>query len=233
MPEMIAALFAERARAESALQSLLESEIAPDRLVSAGVNEGRQVSSISGFRTLSPSDDFGAALADLQLPPEDMRLFGRGLQRGLTLVAARVDRSAVGDAVRRLEIFDPVDLDRGSREWAEADGVADQTSPLGAGISAGATGGLSNTEALPGMGALGEGTDDLGTADQRADRPGGGLASTVATRVQRDGDRAERPGVNELAGTSPAPDARQGPFQRRLNRGGRVWAYGGVDEGSR
>ena len=131
MPEMIAALFAERARAESALQSLLESEIAPDRLVSAGVNEGRQVSSISGFRTLSPSDDFGAALADLQLPPEDVRLFGRGLQRGLTLVAARVDRSAVGDAVRRLEIFDPVDLDRGSREWAEADGVADQTSPAG------------------------------------------------------------------------------------------------------
>ena len=133
-------------------------------LVSAGVNEGRQVSSISGFRTLSPSDDFGAALADLQLPPEDVRLLGRGLQRGLTLVAARVDRSAVDDAVRRLEIFDPVDLDRGSREWAEADGVADQTSPLGAGISAGATGGLSNTEALPGMGALGEGTDDLGTA---------------------------------------------------------------------
>jgi len=201
--------------------------------VSAGVNEGREVSSISGFRTLSPSDYFGAALADLQLPQEDVRLFGRGLQRGLTLVAARVDRSAVGDAIRRLEIFDPVDLDRSSREWAEADGVADQSSPLGAGISGGATGGLSNTEALPGMGALGEGTDDLGTADQRAGPPSDGLASTVQTRVRRDGDRTERRGVNELAGTSPAPDAREGPFQRRLNRGGRVWAYGAGDEGSR
>jgi hypothetical protein len=235
MPEMIAALFQERAKAQGALQALVQSGIAPDQIVAAGFNEGRQVSSISGFRALSPGGDFTTELADLHLPQEDLQLFGRGLRRGLTLVAVRVDRSGIGAAVRRLEMFDPVDLDQGSGAWAGTEDetvAADVADPLGTGLAGGATGGLSNTEALPGMGSLTEGADELGTADQRTGEADTAMASTAATRTRPDDEREERPGVNELRTPSAAPAARGGPFQRQLNRGSRVWVYDTGGEGS-
>jgi hypothetical protein len=243
MPQMIAALFKEQAQAQQSLQALIEMGIARDRITATGSSDAREISSISGFRSLSARDDSPAALHDLDLPEADLRLFEQGLQRGHTLIAARVDRTDLDKAIRVLEMFDPVDLDRDSREWTQSAGSAesgaDHGAPLGAGIVAGSTEGQTNTSALPGMGAMTGAMDDLGTADQRTDEPPQsdmGLGSTTATGGRREDERAGREGVNELA-TEPAmrssaPAARTGPFQREMNRGGRVWAYGAVEDGS-
>jgi hypothetical protein len=239
MPQMIAALFKEQAQAQQSLQALIEMGIARDRITAAGSSDAREVSSISGFRSLSARDDSLAALHDLDLPEADLRLFEQGLQRGHTLIAARVDRTDLDEAIRVLEMFDPVDLDRDSREWTQSTGSAqdgaDLGAPLGAGIAAGSAGGQTNTSALPGMGNMTDATDDLGTADQRADESPQsemGLSSTTATGDRRDDERAGREGVEELAMRSGAPATRTGPFQREMNRGGRVWAYGAIEDGS-
>ena len=120
----------------------------------------------------SPSDDFGAALADLQLPPEDVRLFGRGFEvspwwrRAWT---ARPSATPCGDWKYSIRSISTV----AARESAEADGVADQTSPVRPASPPGRPG-LRRPRSFAGMGALGGAPDDLGTADQRADRPSSG-----------------------------------------------------------
>lgn len=225
MPQMIAALFREPARARQALQSLLETGIAQHRIVAIGTEEAREVSSISGFRILSARDETGEALHDLDLPDDDRRVFEQGLRSGCTMIAARVDRDGMEEAARVLELFDPVDLDGSSREWLKDGG--DRGAPLGAGITGGAQGGQTNTGALPGMGLMAEGADDLGSADLRA-----GEATTTGTGARRSDERADREGVNEFAvAPQPAPD-QPGPMQRHMNRGGRVWAYRSFDEGA-
>jgi hypothetical protein len=78
------------------------------------------------------------------------------------------------------------------------------------------------------MGLMAEGADDLGTADVRTDefsQSNQGSNTTVGTGSRRDGERADREGVNELAvDTRPDPD-QPGLMQRHMNRGGRIWAY--------
>src|SRR4051812_33269305 len=102
MPQMIAALFKEQAQAQQSLQALIEMGIARDRITATGSSDAREVSSISGFRSLSASDDSLAALRDLDLPEADLRLFEQGLQRGHMLIAARVDRTDLDEAIRVL-----------------------------------------------------------------------------------------------------------------------------------
>jgi hypothetical protein len=227
MPQMIAALFRDAAQARQALQSLLEMGIAQNRIVAVGNADAREISSISGFRSLSARDDSLEALHDLNLPDEDRRVFEHGLRRKLTLIAAQVDRDNAEEAARVVEMFDPEDLDGSSREWLGGDG-ADAGAPLGAGISGGSDGGMTNTGALPGMGLMAEGADDLGSADLRTDEVGlsnQGSDSTTGTGARRSDERADREGVNELAVDARPSSDQPGLMQRHMNRGGRVWAY--------
>src|SRR4028118_1832590 len=87
MPQMITALFRDSAQAHRALQALMEMGIAQTKIVAAGFGEGRDVSSISGFRTLSTPDDSQAALAGLNLPAPDPQLFEQGLPKGRARLA--------------------------------------------------------------------------------------------------------------------------------------------------
>jgi hypothetical protein len=237
MPQMIAALFREPAQARQGLQSLMEMGIAQHRIVAVGNEDAREISSISGFRALSARDDSMEALHDLHLPEDDRRLFEQGLRQGHTLIAAHIDRDNLDEAVRVLEMFDPVDLDRDSREWLEKNGSqpSDPGAPLAAGITGGNQAGMTNTETLPGMGLMGEASDDLGTSDLRtgeARQSRQGSDSTTGTGTRRSDERADREGVNDLAVSSqPSPD-QPGLMQRHMNRGGRVWAYRTFDESS-
>lgn len=238
MPQMLTALFRDPSQARQALQSLMEMGIAQHRIVAVGTQDAREISSISGFRALSARDDSREALHDLNLPDQDRRVFEMGLQDGCTMIAAQVDRDNMEEAVRVLEMFDPVDLDSTSREWLKAEGgsrdaSADFGAPLGAGLTGGAQAGQTNTGSLPGMGLMAEGTDDLGAADLRTGegQPNAGANTTTGTGARRSDERSDREGVNELAVASqPSPD-QPGLMQRHMNRGGRIWAYHSLDEG--
>lgn len=236
MPQMITALFRDPAQAREGLQALMEMGIAQHRIVAVGSEDAREISAISGFRTLSARDDSMEALHELNLPDSDLRVFEQGLRQGLTLIAARVDREAMEEAVRVLEMFDPVDLDSSSREWLKADQGAgvDVGAPLAADITGGSQAGQTNTSAVPGMGLTSEGADDLGTSDLRTGetgQPNAGAQTSVGTGARRSDERADREGVNELAVSSqPSPD-QPGLMQRHMNRGGRIWAYRSFDEG--
>jgi hypothetical protein len=137
----------------------MEMGIAQHRIVAVGNEDAREISSISGFRMLTARDDSMEALHDLNLPEDDQRLFEQGLHRGYTLIAARIDKEDLDEAVRVLEMFDPADLDRDSRDWLKENGKAQSGTgpgaPLAAGIAGGAQAGMTNTESLPGMGLMG------------------------------------------------------------------------------
>jgi hypothetical protein len=229
MPRIVTALFKDRAQAQQALQALIAMGIAQSRINGIGFAAAREVPSISGFRTLTPSDDARAELGGLGLPQSELRAFERGLNRGGALIAARVDADRMDEAVRTLEMFDPLELDpetEASAASAQAGGVVE--APLAAGLTGGAAGGMTNTDALPGMGQMTNATDALGTADSRtreSAQPGVGAESTAAGG-RRETERADLPGVNELGADSTPPEPRSGPFQDRLNRGSRIKIYG-------
>ena len=211
MPQMITALFRDPAQARQALQSLLEMGIAQNRIVAVGNADAREISSISGFRSLSARDDALEALRDLNLPESDKRIFEQGLHRHLTLIAAQVDRDNAEEAARVLEMFEPVDLDGSSREWLNESGSdrtgADAGAPLGAGITGGSGGGTTTTSALPGMGLMAEGADDLGTTDLRTDefsQSNQGSDTTVGTGSRRSDERPTGKGSTSLPST-PGP----------------------------
>lgn len=243
MPRIVTALFEDRAAAQRALQALMEAGVARDRIALIGADPGREVSSISGFRELSARDGGAAALHDLPLPDEDVRLFEEGLRRGHALVSARVEAENMEEAVRVIDLFEPLDLDRRSREWQGSQGGGagggaggvDVGGPLAAGLTAGNAAGTTNTGALPGMGSLTTGTHDAGTADPRtreASESDMGLSSTSETGGRREEARAGAPGVLELSGgQSVNPAAGQGfsgggdRYRRETNLTGRVRAY--------
>ena len=245
MPRIVTALFEDRAAAQRALQALMEAGVARDRIALIGADGSRDVSSISGFRDLSARDDGGAALHDLPLPDEDLRMFEAGLRRGHALLSAWVDAENMEEAMNVLDLFEPLDLDGRSREWQESRtggtgetgggmGGVDVGGPLGAGLTGGNAAGATNTGALPGMGSLTTGAHDAGTADLRTDEASasdGGRSSTSETGGRREEARAGRPGVLDLAeGQTVNPAAGQGfaggdRYRRELNRTGRVRAY--------
>ncbi len=239
MPRIVTALFEDRAAAQRALQALMEAGVTRDRIALIGEDPGRDVSSISGFRDLSARDDGLAGLHDLPLPDEDLRLFEEGLRRGHALLSARVDTENMEEAVRVIDLFEPLDLDHRSREWQGGQqggtGGADVGGPLAAGLTGGNTAGTTNTGALPGMGSLTYGTHEAGTADPRtreASVSAMGLSSTSETGGRREEARAGAPGVLELSqGQTVNPAAGQGfsgggdRYRRETNLTGRVRAY--------
>jgi hypothetical protein len=211
MPQIVAALFADQGQAQRALQALMGSGVARDRIAIVGEGEGREVSSISGFRELSARDDVLAELHDLPLPDEDLQLFEDGLRRGHVLMSARVDRDNMEEAMRVIDMFDPIDVDRESESWARERGGsgpnaggADVGAPLAAGLTAGMGTGTTNTPAVPGMGTMTDHTHDVGSADLRTTEAGQsgesdlGLSTTTATGQRRAEERAGRPGVLDL-----------------------------------
>lgn len=237
MPRVIAALFANHQQAQQALQALLETGLPLSHIHVSGRNENREISSISGFRTLEVDEGAGASMPDLDLPKSDRTLFEQGLRRGNVLIAARIDGSDLDRAVHALDMFDPIDLDAESRsveERAKSETAeADVGAPLGAGLTGGAAAGVSNTGILPGAGLMAEAADDLGTDEVRTGETTGqgqAMPSTVGTGARRAEERADREGVNELAhGSGPAP---AGFVERHMQRG-RVWVFGspGGDQG--
>jgi hypothetical protein len=226
MPHIIAALFQDYATAQRALQAMMEAGVTRDRIAIVGENAGHQVSSVSGFRELSARDDAMAELHDLPLPDEDRRLFEEGLRQGHVLISARVDRANMEEAVSVIDMFDPLDVDRESAAWNRGAGAggADLGAPLGAGLTGGGDAGQTNTAAVPGMGTMTDRTDDIGAAELRTDETATndmGLSSTTATGGRRPEERAERPGVLELAQRSGDANA----YRRETGRTGRVRAY--------
>lgn len=233
MPRIITALFENRGTAERALQALIETGTARDRIAIIGEKHATGTE-VAPSRPPAPNENVTAALRDLALPAEDTQLFEAGLRRGCALVSARVDGGDVDQAIQALEMFDPVDLDRRSEEWlrsgagaaASARESVDVGGPLGAGLTAGSGQGNTNLESVPGMGTMADDTLGLGTADLRTSEMG--LSDQGRSAIPAGGRRAEEragaPGVNELAAPgieNPNPDL----HRREMSGIGRVRRY--------
>ena len=251
MPHIVAALFDSQPQAQRALQALLQTGVTHDRIALIGESPGADVSSISGFRELSARDDTLVEFHDLPLPQDDLELFETGLRRGHALLCARIDRSDLEEALRVLDMFDPIDLDRQSEEWlrrADKGGQAAGATPEARGMAAGLTAGTSpagtNTESGPGMGAMANDPSALGTADLRTEASSlSDQGRSTMPTGRRDGrNRADAPGALELAPEGEARrrsaplsggggpigsgiDAGAGAFRRDAVRGGRVRTY--------
>jgi hypothetical protein len=226
MPRIVTALFEIRANAERALQALIGSGIARDRIAVVG-EPGQGITQNMSFAQVGARDDTLAALHDLPLPGEDVQLFEQAIRRGHALLSARLDTEEMERAVATIEMFEPLDLDRRSSEWrgqhggsgAMAGGM-DVGAPLGESFSltAGAMAGQTNTSTVPGMGSLTDATHDSGSADLQTGELGRGQRgadSTVPTGG-RANQRAGMEGVLELA---------PGAARRDSVRMGRVWSY--------
>jgi len=226
MPHLVTALFENSGQAQRALQALLETGMTASRISIAGIPEGRTVSSISGFRTLSAGHEAVRELRELSLPEEDLHAYARALQRGRTLVAVQASGQDRDETIRILEMFEPIELEDGGRApeagGSTDRGAVDPGAPLAAGLTGGAADGLTNTGALPGMGAMAEGSD-LGTADLRTDdaRQGGSTLTTENARY-----REEQPGVDALRSAAAAPGG-QGRLGLDTARRGPVRSYEG------
>jgi len=230
MPRIVTALFETRAAAERALQALMETGVARDRIAIVGERHAASTE-LAPTRPSAPDENVLSALRDLALPGEDTRLFQEGLRRGCALVTVRVDQGDFERAVQTIEMFDPVDLDRQSeRMRAGASGGAhagvDVGGPLGAGLTAGSGQGNTNLESVPGMGTMADDTSTLGTADLRTTERG--LSdqgrSTTPAGDRRTEERADAPGVNELRATDRVPEG-PAPYRRETNLTGRVRVY--------
>lgn len=232
MARLIVAMYRDRGGAEGALQALLTSGVARDRIGLIGA-EHRPETEMAPLRE-RPLGQAEAKLRDLPLSQEDLSAYESGLHEGRVLLTARVDDANLDKAHDILDMFDPVDLERGalagaglaSRSAASGGGVGsgiDVGAPLGAGLSAGAAGGVTNTSAVPGMAAMADSLDATGTADQRTQEtsPGDMGSSTRSTGDRRADERAGAPGVGEMA--------KPGVFRRDTTRrgSGRVRVYSG------
>lgn len=236
MPRTITALFHDAAAADRALEGVIASGIARDRIAIVG-EDRHPASELAPTRT-RPERPSTRQLAQLRLPPEDERLFAEGLRRGHVMVSVGVDDRDTDRCIEVLEMFDPVDLDRRSSEWLSAHGGGSggtgPGAPLAAGLSAGGQGGQTNTATLPGMGQLTGDGSALGTGDLRTteakDAQGTADTTVPVTGDTRAENRAGAPGVGQLSAASPSGGASGGPLdsaRRDTSRGGRVRTYTG------
>ncbi|NIX75833.1 hypothetical protein [Microvirga terricola] len=157
MSRMVLALLKERVRAR---QALMETGIARDRILGVGTREDREISAISGFRELAIGDNVLAALRTMDLPETEIQRFGEGLRQGLTAIGARIDPGKASEAIRVLQMFDPVDLDRESRDWLAAARVTKPAPDIPTGITGE---GLLRTPALPGIKSIVDSAEEVET----------------------------------------------------------------------
>lgn len=231
MPRIVTALFENRASAERALQALLTSGVARDRIAIVGEPDGKGITQNMSFAQGGAS---GETMGELRhLPPEDAQLFSNAIRRGHALLSARLPTEEMEKAVATIEMFEPLDLDRRSSEWRSAGGGGsgggqggmsgagvDLGAPLGEGLSptGGNMAGQTNTSTIPGVGSLTDATHDSGSADLQTGELGRGKRgadSTVPT-----GGRA-----NERAGMEGVLELAPGAARRDSVRMGRVWSY--------
>ena len=81
MPRIITALYEDRGAAERALQALIETGTARDRIAIIGEKHATGTE-VAPSRPPAPDENVTAALRGLALPGEDTRLFEAGLRRG-------------------------------------------------------------------------------------------------------------------------------------------------------
>jgi hypothetical protein len=188
MPRTIAALFDSRADAEGAFHALLEAGVAGHQSALLACREPAS-SELAPRRTLSPDhDDVRRALRELRLPAPDTAEFEEAVRHGGCLLSARVDAAAAARAVEIIEAFNPVDLDRPAADRRRSDVGTGPGAPLGAGLTAGAGPGLSQTASLPGL------------ARTTSAPPIGGRRSSAVTTPAR----APRRPARALPRTAPA-----------------------------
>lgn len=234
MPRLIAAVYADRANADRALQALIAEGVARDRIALAG-GERHPSSELAPGREMAQ----GGALVALGLPEADRRAFETAVARGEVVVSVRLADDRDGErATQILEMFDPVDLDARSAQVSAGHGGGigsgvDVGAPLGAGLTAGSGSGTDNVSAAPGMGTLTDDTSTLGTADlgtQGMNLSDQGL-STTPTGGRRGDARAGEPGVNELrpGKAAQAPGSTSAARWRDMARIGRVRTWAGND----
>jgi hypothetical protein len=206
MPRIITALFRDVSTAQSALQAMLQSGLARDRIAVIGADHGHEVSSISGFRELSARDDDLAALHDLNLPEDELRGFESALARGGAVISARVEAGDMEQAIQTLEMFDLVDLDDATEARRGQGGGSGGASDLG--------------------------SADLRAGDASLDDMG--RSALPASGDRRAEERAGAPGVLEMgraggapmtAGTSSPGVSGGAPARREPRPGSRVRVY--------
>lgn len=220
MPRLITAAFRGQAEAEQALQSLLSTGVARDRIALYGVAHHPSSELAPGRTTASGAD--AATLGALGLPASEVDVLAGALARGHAIVTARVEDEA--SAVRALDVlklFDAVDLGGSSGAAARTGGPG---APLAAGLTAGGDAGASNTAALPGAGTLVDGGDS-GTGDLRADETlslhnQGGVSTGPTTGREEAESRAGMPGATALE-----PEQAGDTFRRETDRSGAVRVY--------
>lgn len=230
MPRIVTALFENRSGAESALQALIGSGVARDRIALVGAPEGKGITQNMGFAEGGAGSETMAELRRLPLPADDVQLFSTAIRRGHALLSARLATEEMDKAIATIEMFEPVDLDRRSSEWRSDSGGGSSGGAMGGGVDVGAplgeglspTGGnmagQTNTSTIPGMGSLTDATHDSGSADLNTGELGRGQRgadSTVPT-----GGRA-----NQRAGMEGVLELTPGAARRDTVRLGRVWSY--------
>jgi uncharacterized protein (TIGR02271 family) len=116
MPQLITAMFKNRADAEIA-KADLETELQlPAGAVELHAQEAATV-------TTTTSQDTGilAGLRNLFVPEEDRSAYAAGIQRGAVLVSAEIDESHINRAYDILDRDGAVDLDQQQSEWSQSD----------------------------------------------------------------------------------------------------------------
>lgn len=117
MPRTTAALYDSRAKAEGALQALLEAGLAGHRSAILACKESR-ASELAPRRTLPPDEgQFRQTLRELGLPEPDTAELEEAVRRGGCVLVVRVDSATIERAAEILDAFEPVDIDRQVVEW--------------------------------------------------------------------------------------------------------------------
>jgi uncharacterized protein (TIGR02271 family) len=136
MPQLITAMFKNRADAEIA-KADLETELQlPAGAVELHAQEAATV-------TTTTQQDTGilAGLRNLFVPEEDRSAYAAGIQRGAVLVSAEIDEARINRAYDILDRDGAIDLDQQQSEWSQGDQtVAGSAGPSALMTSSGASG---------------------------------------------------------------------------------------------
>jgi hypothetical protein len=117
MSRTITAMFDDRAHAEAAIQQITQQL----NISSSDIQmHAADATSTTGGAVAASSDTgFWASLKDLFVPDEDRTTYAEGVRRGSVVVSAKVEESALEQAMDVLESHGAVDLDTREAEWRQ------------------------------------------------------------------------------------------------------------------
>ena len=238
MPRIVTALFKDRAQAQQALQALMATGIAQSRITAIGF---RRAGKCPPSRASAPSrrrdDSHAAAPGAWSCRHPTCALFEQGLQRGCSLIAARVDRESIDEAIRVLEMFDPARSRPRQPRMGRATGGSRagrrrcRARRSGPGSPAARPRGSTNTgsPARHGPDDRGRGRSRHRRSEDGRDRPAG-LGAEHTDRHRRPPRRRARGPARastSLPRVRTRRPSRSGPDRSgHMNRGGRVRVYG-------